>query len=148
MNNLKVNYLDAVFPGNRKYQEVSNGDGTVSFTDATEYTQQGDRFGANDINVTNGAINSVIAVKTATFQTNGWTGSAAPYQNTVSVAGITSSDSPIIALNLANNTTSANAVIAQQAWSFINTIVSNNGSLTAYANKKPTVNLPIIIKGV
>lgn len=148
MDNLKVNYKDAVFPGNRKYQEISNGDGTVSFSDVTTYTQEGDRFGAIDINATNSAINSVVATKTATFSVGGWTGTAAPYQNTIYVSGITASDSPIIALNLANNTTSANAMVTQQAWSFINAIVSGNGSLTAYANKKPTVNLPIIIKGV
>ena len=29
MDNLKVNYLDAVFSGSRKYEETSNGDGTV-----------------------------------------------------------------------------------------------------------------------
>lgn len=148
MNSLKVNYLDAVFPGNRKYQETSNGDGTVSFTDVTEYSQEGDRFGAEDINTTNAAINSVIGTKTATLTANRWTGSSAPFQNTVSVSGIVSTDTPIVALNLANNTTSANAILAHQAWSFINAVVTGNGTITAYANKKPTVDLPIIIKGV
>ena len=148
MTNLKTNYQDAVFSGNRKYQETSNGDGTVSFTDVTSYTQEGDQFGADDINTTNAAINSVIGTKTATLTANGWTGSSAPFQNTVSVSGIVSTDTPIVALNLANNTTSANAILAHQAWSFINAVVTGNGTITAYANKKPTVNLPIIIKGV
>lgn len=148
MDNLKVNYLDAVFSGSRKYEETSNGDGTVSFTDVTEYTQEGDRFGADDINTTNAAINSVIGTKSATFPSSGWTGSSAPFQNSISVPGIVSSDTPIIALNLESNTTSANAILAHQAWSYINSMVTGDGTITAYANKKPTVNLPIIIKGV
>jgi len=148
MDNLKVNYKDAVFSGSRKYQETTNGDGTVSFTDATTYTQQGDQFGADDINTTNAAINSVIGTKTATFVTSEWKGSSAPFQNSISVSGIVSTDTPIVALNLANNTTSANAILAHQAWSYINSIVTGNGTITAYANKKPTVDLPIIIKGV
>ncbi len=148
MDNLKTNYKDAVFSGNRKYQEITNSDGTVSFTDQTSYTQQGDQFGASDINETNSAINAVIGTKTVTFPANGWTGASAPFQNTVTVSGIVSTDSPIIALNLANNTTTANATLAHQAWSYINAIVTGNGNITAYANKKPTVNLPIIIKGV
>lgn len=148
MDNLKVNYKDAVFSGSRKYRETTNGDGTVSFTDATTYTQQGDQFGADDINTTNAAINSVIGTKTATFVTSEWEGSSAPFQNSISVSGIVSTDTPIVALNLANNTTSANAILAHQAWSYINSIVTGNGTITAYANKKPTVDLPIIIKGV
>ena len=50
---LKTDYKDAMFPGKRKYRMVQNEDGTVSFDDVTEYTQQGDRFGAKDINDTN-----------------------------------------------------------------------------------------------
>lgn len=148
MDNLKVNYKDAVFSGSRKYRETTNGDGTVSFADATTYTQQGDQFGADDINTTNAAINSVIGTKTATFVTSEWEGSSAPFQNSISVSGIVSTDTPIVALNLANNTTSANAILTHQAWSYINSIVTGNGTITAYANKKPTVDLPIIIKGV
>ena len=53
---LKTDYKDAMFPGKRKYRMVQNEDGTVSFDDVTEYTQQGDRFGAKDINDTNTAV--------------------------------------------------------------------------------------------
>ena len=47
---LKTDYKDAMFQGNRKYQMIQNEDGTVSFEDVTEYTQEGDSFGAKDIN--------------------------------------------------------------------------------------------------
>lgn len=55
---LKTNYKEDVFVGNRKYQMTDNGDGTVSFTDVTAYSQVGDTFGASDINTTNGEINN------------------------------------------------------------------------------------------
>lgn len=50
---LKTDYKDAMFPNRRKYQMIQNDDGTVSFEDVTEYTQEGDSFGAKDINDTN-----------------------------------------------------------------------------------------------
>lgn len=148
MTNLKTDYVDAVFTGNRKYTEVDNGDGTVSFTDSTSYTQAGTQFGASDINGTNGAINSIIGVKTATFSSTGWTGSSAPFTNTITVAGITSTDAPIISLNLGSSISATNAKSASKQWGYITAIVSGTSSLTAYAHTKPTVNLPIMIKGV
>lgn len=54
---LKTTYKDDVFSGNRKYTMINNSDGTVSFVDATVYSQVGDTYGANDINTQNRAIN-------------------------------------------------------------------------------------------
>lgn len=63
MADLKTNYVDDVLDTNknqlRKYQQIQNDDGTVSFVDVTEYTQVGTSFGAKDINDTNAAINDV-----------------------------------------------------------------------------------------
>lgn len=63
MANLKTNYVDDVLDTTknqlRKYQQIQNDDGTVSFVDVTEYTQVGTSFGAKDINDTNAAINDV-----------------------------------------------------------------------------------------
>jgi hypothetical protein len=60
---LKENYKDDILDTSqnvkRKYQMENNGDGTVSFTDVTEYTQQGDSFGASDMNATNGKVNTL-----------------------------------------------------------------------------------------
>lgn len=47
---LKTDYKDDIFPGARRYDLVKNEDGTVSFTDKTDYTQEGDKFGAGEIN--------------------------------------------------------------------------------------------------
>jgi hypothetical protein len=43
MSNLRTDYKDDVYTGNRKYHMNNNGDGTVSFTDETQYIQNGDR---------------------------------------------------------------------------------------------------------
>lgn len=63
MADLKTNYVDDVLDTTknqlRKYQQIQNDDGTVSFFDVTEYTQVGTSFGAKDINDTNAAINDV-----------------------------------------------------------------------------------------
>lgn len=63
MADLKTNYVDDILDTTknqlRKYQQIQNDDGTVSFVDVTEYTQVGTSFGAKDINDTNAAINNV-----------------------------------------------------------------------------------------
>lgn len=63
MADLKTNYVDDVLDTTknqlRKYQQIQNDDGTVSFVDVTEYAQVGTSFGAKDINDTNAAINDV-----------------------------------------------------------------------------------------
>lgn len=63
MADLKTNYVDDVLDTTknqlRKYNQIQNNDGTVSFVDVTEYTQVGTSFGAKDINDTNAAINEV-----------------------------------------------------------------------------------------
>lgn len=58
---LKTNYVDDVLDASvndkRKYNMIQNADGTVSFDDVTTYTQNGDSFGAKDVNDTNTAVN-------------------------------------------------------------------------------------------
>lgn len=56
---LRVNYKNDLFDGSRKYRMTTNTDGTISLEDVTEYTQQGDNFGADDINTTNTAVNNL-----------------------------------------------------------------------------------------
>lgn len=65
MADLKTNYVDDKLNAStnqlRKYQQIKNDDGTVSFVDVTDYTETGTSFGANDINATNKAINKNTA---------------------------------------------------------------------------------------
>lgn len=59
---LPTNYTDAVWDGMRKYNEITNDDGTVSFQDVTIYTgKEKSFFGAKDANAMNGAINTIMA---------------------------------------------------------------------------------------
>ena len=63
MADLKTNYVDDVLDSSknqlRKYQQIQNDDGTVSFVDVTDYTVTGTSFGAKDINDTNKAVNEL-----------------------------------------------------------------------------------------
>ncbi len=59
---LPTNYTDAVWNGLRKYTEVNNSDGTVSFRDVTTYTQKENSFfGARDANRMNEALNYIMS---------------------------------------------------------------------------------------
>lgn len=59
---LKTDYKDDILDTSqntkRKYAMTENQDNTVSFDDETEYTQEGDNFGAQDINATNAQVNT------------------------------------------------------------------------------------------
>lgn len=57
MAELKTDYKDDVFSGNRKFRPISNPDGTASFVDMTDYSQVGDTYGAAEINAQNTFIN-------------------------------------------------------------------------------------------
>lgn len=59
MSNLRTNYKDDVFTGKRKYNEIDNGDGSISFDDVTNYSQNGDTYGAAQINEVNDIINNL-----------------------------------------------------------------------------------------
>jgi len=86
------------------------------------------------------------AVLTATISASSWSGSSAPYTQTVTVSNITSTDTPIIDVVM-SGTYSTDSTRAE-AWGYIYRAVTANGSITFYATEKPTVSLPIQIKVV
>ncbi len=61
---LKTDFKDAIPASGagtlRKYQQISNADGTVSFQDATEYSQVGDKAQASVFNAIGVAVNSKV----------------------------------------------------------------------------------------
>ena len=63
MADLRTDYkddlLDTSVNTQRKYRQVDNGDGTVSFVDETVYAQNGDTFGASEVNQIHAAVNLV-----------------------------------------------------------------------------------------
>ena len=70
-SNLPVDYTNALYSGFRKYVMIDNGDGTISFQDVTDYTQEEHSFfNANDANSMNGAINDIMNNKGDMFSVN------------------------------------------------------------------------------
>lgn len=60
---LPTNYKDAVWNGLKRYTEVRNEDGTVSFQDVTQYTNwENSFFGAKDANQMNEAMNVIMSM--------------------------------------------------------------------------------------
>ena len=94
------------------------------------------------------ALDSKATVSTysATLLSTGWTGSAAPYSQEVTVTGITAADTPLV--DIVQTGTEATDEPMREAWGVVTRIVTGAGKITAYASEKPTVNIPIQLKVV
>lgn len=151
MENLKTDYKDDIIATTaRKYTEVSNSDGTISFTDKTVYTQEGDSFGADDINSITKNVNQINHITEVTLTADGWTGDTAPYEQVVDVSGIRADDNPILVSLLPDNASPTVQNAYMKAFGRISsgsgTVVA--GSITFRAYKKPVTDITIGLKGV
>lgn len=65
MSDLRTDFKDDVLNiitnEKRKYKMINNADGTVSFEDVTDYVQQGDTFGATEVNLITEKVNSCLS---------------------------------------------------------------------------------------
>ena len=72
MSILKTDYKDDVIneelASDRKFGEVNNEDGTKSYTDVTPYRQEGDEYGAKEINFENTHTNYAIEAADRTYE--------------------------------------------------------------------------------
>lgn len=60
---LPVDYTDAVWAGLKRYNQINNEDGSVSFQDITAYTgREKSFFGAKDANRMNEALNTIMSM--------------------------------------------------------------------------------------
>lgn len=60
---LPVDYTDAVWAGLKRYNQINNEDGSVSFQDITAYTgKEKSFFGAKDANRMNEALNTIMSM--------------------------------------------------------------------------------------
>lgn len=92
------------------------------------------------------SVNGAAAVQT--FTTNigtSWSGTSAPYTQSITISGIKSSDRPIMDLNLAN-TTYANVENISSQYSKIYRAVTAANKITFYASEKTTISIPIVLK--
>lgn len=145
---LKQNFKDDIFDGVRKYQQVRNDDGTCSFVDVTTYTQEGDLFGANELNATNREINKIQNTAIVTLPASGWS-TAAPYSQRVAVPGMKAADNPDLML-YTPKTLSADAVkLRQKLTGMITDGETTDGYVTLYCGaRKPTADFQVLLKGV
>ena len=81
---------------------------------------------------------------TCTALATNWQGNAAPYSQTITVNGLTSSINPIIDVVISNDTSIG--LLEEDAWGCITKAITGNNTLTLYCYKnKPDVNLNLII---
>lgn len=60
---LPTDYTDAIWSGLKRYTEITNDDGTVSFQDVTQYSnREKSFFGAADANRMNEALNTIMSI--------------------------------------------------------------------------------------
>lgn len=145
---LKMDYKDSMCDGARKYRITNNPDGTMGITDMTVYTQEGDRFGANDINDTNAAINRIHNTVVIDLAASEWS-TEAPFSQRIAVAGIKATDEPQVCLYTPKTLTAGQVKQRQKLTGMITDGETEDGYITLYCGvKKPTVDFQIQLKGV
>lgn len=106
--------------------------------------------GGNGRGITNASpgveAGTVSKQYTATIDADAWTGSAAPYSNTVTVTGLLATDNPIV--DIMPSETYATAEKEIEDYAAIYRMVTANNLLTVYATEKPSVDINIQIKAV
>lgn len=85
------------------------------------------------------AANAVSTVYSGALTVAGWSGTAAPYSQAVTISGVLAADEPII--DLVPSSTYATAVNEDEAWEKIYRAVTAANKITFYAKEKPTVAL-------
>lgn len=85
---------------------------------------------------------------TATLTVAGWTGTAAPYTQEATVAGILASDTPFVDVDMSGLTTADDMAAAQDAFGLILKATAGAGKITFTASDKPDVELTVKIKVV
>lgn len=145
---LKTNYKDDVFEGNRKYTLIQGGDGKYEIIDSTNYTVQGDTFGAKDVNAITKVLNALQEVRYALLDVSKWSNTA-PYTQEVDVPGILSTNTPVIGLHLAGNESSEAVRALNKQFSKVDFVETLDGKIRVKCfNKKPEFSFYIALKGV
>lgn len=107
-----------------------------------------DELGENLQAVYDGVEKVNIAERTATLTASGWTGTAAPYTQDVTVAGILASDTPFVDVDMSGLTSADDMTAAQDAFGLILKATTGAGKITFAASDKPDAALTVKIKVV
>lgn len=91
---------------------------------------------------------AATASYTATLTVAGWTGTAAPYTQEATVAGILASDTPFVDVDVSGLTTADDMTAVQDAFGLILKATAGAGKITFAASDKPDVALTVKIKVV
>ena len=119
---------------------------------------QDDFYNVEDFNENAEIIDSALAGKAelanvqrvirVSIPLSGWS-SSAPYSQTVSVAGITESDTPVITPNITIDTTAEQEKIIKKRFSCISMATTGTGTISLVCKgKKPDGDFSINVKGV
>lgn len=95
-----------------------------------------------------GVTQTSVANYTATLTVAGWTGTAAPYTQEATVAGILASDTPFVDVDMSGLTTADDMTAVQDAFGLILKATAGAGKITFTASDKPDVALTVKIKVV
>lgn len=129
-----VNY-GLVKPDEADFYDIAVFNGNADITD-------------RELKAVNKRIDAQGGVKAASLPVSGWS-SAAPYTQSVNVAGVTEADAPVIGIRIAEGTTAANVKLQNKAWGCVDRAVTGAGTVTFYCyNKKPAADFSVNIKGV
>lgn len=91
---------------------------------------------------------NLARVSAVTLLASAWSASA-PYTQTITVSGMTAAYAPVISCGVPASPNSENYKAVHKAYAMIDRAVTGANNITFYCyTKKPTVNIPVLIKGV
>jgi hypothetical protein len=80
-----------------------------------------------------------------TLSSGSWSGSSAPYTQTITTTGMTANDNPFADINL-SSVTYANVADVKTAWALLYRGTTGSNQVTFYADDVPSTNIPVIIR--
>lgn len=93
-------------------------------------------------------VSDARKVRNVTLAANKWTGSAAPYEQTVDVEGMHDEDVPDVGIVYPQNCTRSQQKAINKASGYIYEILTNDGGITVHCTEKPNVDIVLGLKGV
>lgn len=146
---MKTDWKDDIFEGEHRLYSITDApDGKKYIEDVTPYTQQGDVLGALQMQQIGEEVNRIQGIRNVTFPAAGWTGTAAPFTQTVNVAGVTADDIPGQGVVYPTGCTRAQQMAINKAVGYIYDLETGDGTVTLRCTKKPAVDITLGLKGV